>query len=461
MQQNFEEISSSYGKQYLSLAEECLYKCDQNRGNLIYLRCIEKGCRCRALIKDCFFERKNCFAHNHPSHRKNAQYEIAFSALRRSVVQRPRQSLRNLHSEFLENPMLTRDIAMRFSWKQKRRNLQRIRNMTMPACNSLAEMTRQLEDTESAFFKSFGCIREHKFYQATINGQPLFANLAIIEDLPLNFEMSVDGTFSVTPFSRVTRQLLVILGEIRNRLRPLVYVIMIGQTQEDYKQIFTYLRDTIFGLGTFNSKPTSVVCDFEQSIRSALNSTWEGIRIVGCNFHLNQSLYRKAVEVIPGGKVQVSGGTIHHKTLLMFMRLSLLPIDRIERGFEAIMTFMTENGIEDDFERFVSYFKNTWFIRFPKKTWCVGDRVRRTNNELEGYNNYIKNIIQKNPSVINFMQGLHYMALDALTNYDAEIHHVAPANRSLITPILQEASIQLQNGLINELTFLKKLSGFD
>jgi hypothetical protein len=51
---------------------------------------------------------------------------------------------------------------------------------------------------------------------------------------------------------------------------------------------------------------------------------------------------------MPELSCRVTGGTLHHQTLVMFMRLSLLPLARVDAGFEALLCFNRYNAISND-----------------------------------------------------------------------------------------------------------------
>lgn len=71
-----------------------------------------------------------------------------------------------------------------------------------------------------------------------------------------------------------------------------------------------------------------------------------------------------------------------------FTRLSMLLLERITAGFDALLDYINANDLRNDFDDFIDYFRfRTWFRRYLKEHWCVNDRDRRTNNHIE----YIQN----------------------------------------------------------------------
>jgi hypothetical protein len=142
--------------------------------------------------------------------------------------------------------------------------------------------------------------------------------------------------------------------------------------------------------------------------------------------------------------------------LKMFMRLSLLPLERVDVGLSSLLGFIKDIGLSDDFEEFVKYFKTTWLVRFPVKTWCVSDQERRSNIHLEGYNSLVKRTILKKPTLWDFLDGLMSLAHDASASFFSDRRtnaHPLP-DRSELTVPLQEALQKFQANEVNELGFL-------
>lgn len=285
----------------------------------------------------------------------------------------------------------------------------------------------------------------------------MFTNLELIAELPFDLDIFVDATFSVTPFRG--RQLLIVMAELRGKPRPIIYATMNGQHTEDYLGIFEFMRDGILSFDGTIRTPRIATLDFEQAIRLALVGVWPDVEISGCNFHFCQALRRYARSLHSLSPFLVVG-SIHSKSLTMTMRLSLLPLLQIDAGFEALLNFMQENEVLDDFAEFLNYFRRTWFNRYEKSTWCVSERDRRTNNNLEGYNNRVKQTIPLNPRPWIFLKCLQKLAISALSNFDSDGYRNWPqqADRSLLSEPLRVALQQLENGIIDELGFLLQMS---
>lgn len=438
---------------YYFPTEEALFSSTSPRLGVQYLKCIENGCHCRAKIVANNFLRSNpTTLHNHGSHQAKAAYERAYEELQK-LVRTTRRPIRDLFNEV--RVPLSRQARALLVWKRCRRTLQRIRSFRLPPCHSLVELEELLEDETGIVHKTFATLNGEFFYQGTTeDGNMFFANRELIRELSEELEIYIDGTFKITPFH--ARQLLVVLAELRGRPRPIIYVVMQRQTQDAYEDVFNFIKDAIISYDGTIRIPTAATSDFERAIRQALISVWPGIRHYGCNFHFCQA-NRRYARSLPNLSPHLTDWTKHHKALVMIMRLSLLPLNRVNAGLVALDNYLREEEIADDFEIFMQYFYHTWMQLFPSDCWCVSDRDRRTNNHLEGYNRAIKQTIVKNPSPWAFLDGLHELAIDATTNFDDDVNNDAPPppDRSILSEPLNEALYQLEEGHINEIEFLE------
>lgn len=460
-QQNFKEINLIEGRQsrhYWVEEEQMLYSSYSARGDTRYLKCIEEHCTCKGKIGKFLFSRTGTpiVTHDHDNHAIQAEYEMAFEGLREAVRSSRRGSIRSLHAEALRG--LSQEASGLLAWSSKCRTLQRIRHDQMPPCSSLEDLGKFLEDDNSTVNSTYGWVRDLRFYQGTVGGHLVFANLLLIESLGEIFDMAIDGTFGVTPFH--ARQLLIILGEVKGRLRPIFYIIMQGQTTEDYKQVLEHVQSLLWTGSRVLRRPGKVMCDFEQALRNAIKDVFD-VDANGCNFHFCQANRRNARKVKEISAL-LFAGTQHHQLLTMFLRLSLLPVNRMMAGFEGILGLLDDCGLAEDFGPYVEYFRRTWLQLYPAEDWCVGDLDRRSNNTLEGYNHKVKLTIPENPTPWQFLDGILDLAFDAISEYlkDLRTDAAPPADRSSLTQPLNAALAELNSGALDELGFLKKLASW-
>jgi hypothetical protein len=437
--------------------EDFLYKSKSSTGDVTYLRCIEHHCQCRAkLVGNMMIHINPNIQHNHPSHVFQIEFESAYETLREQVRLNRRQSISQLHSDALK--LLTREGAALMAWDSVRRTLQRIRYEEMPPCASLEQLTTLLEDNNNVVARKFGMVRQTQFYQGTVDGCLIFANLELIAALPAEFGIYTDGTFNVVPFG--ADQLFVVMGELRGRPRPLMYAIMPRRRREDYVAVLGFFANAILSFDGAERVPNTAMSDFEHALRLAILEIWPHIQKRGCNFHFCQAIRRYARSIQHLAALLVDS-QIHKECLRMFLRLSLLPRPRVQAGYDAIIIHINENNLAEDFEEFIQYFEATWFGMFNVDEWCVSEDARRTNNNTEGYNNKIKLKIPLRPSPWIFLDSLIDLAYDASSKYYSEVLRDSqpPPDRSTLTALLNAALDELNEGYFNELGFLKKMAG--
>jgi hypothetical protein len=416
------------------------------------LQCIAIDCKCNAKIENGTFVRTNNVPHIHSTnHEIQAEYERAFQNLR-EAVRTQETPIRKLHRNALKQN-LSEEVLAKLSWEKCRKTLQRIRSAKMPPCGSLLALENLLEDESSFVYSKYGTVKGSRFYQASVNGNLIFAIRDLIKELPENFDMFVDGTFGITPFSTRNQQLLVIFGEIQKKPRPLAYIIMNGKSAKDYASVFEFLRDAVFSFDGTIRKPKRATCDFESGMRSGMKAVWKDIELIGCYFHFTQALGRNA-----GPKIS-RGTKAHKKILWLFKRLALLPIEKVDEGYQEIVRYIRQEKLFADFKDYLAYFRQTWFVRFPKKQWNVSSVVRRTNNNIEGYNHKLKIEINSNPSPWEFLDSLNDIAIEAITSlYADKMTNKSPVDRSRLTKPLKKALDRLQTGSITVFGFLEELT---
>nr|CAC37683.1 putative recombinase [Chironomus tentans] len=389
--------------------------------------------------------------HFHQQHDSIAEYKIKLKDLKNQVMSQ-RLPVREIHRRALRE--MTFDMAGRFCWKKVRNGLQRLRRKQMPSCPDLQTMINLLE-TNDFVRHNYGKLRTFDFYQGTINSNILvFANLEVIAALPERIQIFADATFKVCPFNMY--QLIVILAEIEGSPRPIIFGIMPGKKQSMYEAFFDFIKLSVLRHGNKKRKPISAMMDFEKALRNAVKQVFRGIKIQGCNFHHLQALRKRAMKT-EGLSTKIFKNSQHHYILKMFMRISLLPITHIDDGLDQLKRYISSMpDISDDFQQFIIYYEKTWYEVYKKHDWSVSDAFRRTNNNIEGLNSYIKKLIPRNPSPYKFLDSLLDLAYETSSSLSSAFKELSVTkDRSKLTKKLHETLEKLRNDEISELTFLK------
>ncbi|KAG0422688.1 hypothetical protein DMUE_6188 [Dictyocoela muelleri] len=99
-----------------------------------------------------------------------------------------------------------------------------------------------------------------------------------------------DGTFKTSP--REFEQVYFIMGQIRNKNVPLVYIIMGNRSKECYKEAFNEIKNNI------NCEPKFIIIDFEMASLISLEETFTSSEITGCFFHFSQICSERLLNTI-------------------------------------------------------------------------------------------------------------------------------------------------------------------
>ena len=137
-------------------------------------------------------------------------------------------------------------------------------------------------------------------------------------------------------------------------------------------------------------QPTFVVCDFEQSIKIAVEAELPNAEVNACYFHFTQSLWRR---------VQALGLAAtyrQHKSVRTVIRkvtaLAFLPRLLMRQNLTVFLQSRQWQRVVQRYpavDNFMTYFQSTYMNtngNFPPSLWNVYDRSisTRTNNVTEG-----------------------------------------------------------------------------
>ncbi|KAB0796844.1 hypothetical protein PPYR_10905 [Photinus pyralis] len=195
----------------------------------------------------------------------------------------------------------------------------------------------------------------------------------------------VDGTFKVAP--ELFLQVFTIHALVENTCMPLVYVLLQDKSEMSYVRVFQKLLDLKITLN-----PISVTSDFEKAIHNAVSRVFDEVQIVGCLFHLGQSLWRR-VQLCNLTEDYLNNENVSQHTK-MLLSLSFVPPNDVIMAFEELV-----ENCPNTLDPIVDYWEDTYIgrlrrnrrgdPRFPIAIWNVynrvADRLPRTNNSVEGW----------------------------------------------------------------------------
>lgn len=180
------------------------------------------------------------------------------------------------------------------------------------------------------------------------------------------------------------------------------------------------LRDSFDDLDDIKMK--SISMDFEKGLISAFKSTFEDVKIIGCDFHWKKCLREniRSQGLLPLHDTDEE----FHKLVRTMWALSYIPIDDLVTVYQThVLDVVKENlnnnpvwaEYSDEIKSFITYFNRTWIGDVNPRTksrgrpmfaydlWnkhdSVVNKLATTNNFCEGYNNAFKRCLPANPSV--------------------------------------------------------------
>lgn len=132
--------------------------------------------------------------------------------------------------------------------------------------------------------------------------------------------------------------------------------------------------------------PTKFTVDFERALISELTARFPAAKINGCYFHFVKSLTKKA-------KSLGMNKSIRMKLIIqLYCRLPLLPINKIQDGWNYILAEMGDSEHENKFKNYIDHY---WMKNNFSRVWCVFGERHRTNNAVESWNRKLNRLVPK------------------------------------------------------------------
>ena len=230
----------------------------------------------------------------------------------------------------------------------------------------------------------------------------------------------MDGTFSVTPpqFSQLYR-----VHGLRNEHHVIGCYALLPNKQEVTYIEFLEQVQRLTGAVT----PATIMIDFERACINAVQQVYPQSSLVGCLFHLCQSVYRRVQA--EGLQEQYMEDEEFRENIRMIPAIAFVPIGDIVTAFEELSQHCAghEEVILDYFEENYIGAQRRGRRRnplFSHELWNVNRRVEanlpRTNNMLEGWHRHFNRCFPAaHPTIWKF--------INVLKN-DASVQQINAAN---------------------------------
>lgn len=234
-----------------------------------------------------------------------------------------------------------------------------------------------------------------------------------------------DGTFKVCP--SLFFQLYTIHFEYVPGIVPAaLYCLLEKKTSSTYTRILKQLQIMIP-----TASPTCIILDFESAARSSFQQHFPNASILGCYFHLCQSVQRKVQELGLKNEYETNGDL--RMQIRSLPALAMVPPEDVANSFDLLAESMPEN---EKIVELLSYFEHTYIqgrrrvgrgrnfgpAIFPIETWnhyqTAVDGISRTTNAAEGWHYGIQSLFQcSHPTMWKFLNGISKDILIQKTSY--------------------------------------------
>lgn len=113
-------------------------------------------------------------------------------------------------------------------------------------------------------------------------------------------------------------------------------------------------------------------------------------------------MWRKAVEKgVAKKRHNWEENQKEHEAFLEFVALGLYPAQLIRRKFEELKTKVLT--VFKNWQRFVTYYEDTWINGFTPEMFSVYGKFHRTNNAIEAYHKVLNSLISSTLNAEQFL----------------------------------------------------------
>lgn len=258
--------------------------------------------------------------------------------MKKTVSEDPSKPIKRVYNEVIERFIGNDEDEDLPEFSGVRSALQRVRSSLLPP------IPTDVDDVNirGEWKKTWG---RNKFLSLLDNdwGIAVFATKKDIRLLQRCSTIYIDGTFKTSPHPYL--QLVTVHGKYLGRFFTFAWSLMTGKTVGHYRQLFQHLQVKVRNVTGRRWRPRSVICDFEQALKLAIETERPRTRIWGCYFHFTQSLWRKIQEV---GLARIYRRRRRVKKFLQkLMSIGHLPLAFVRQNFRMLMQSPTARRLQN------------------------------------------------------------------------------------------------------------------
>ena len=280
---------------------------------------------------------------------------------------------------------------------------------------------------------------------------------SLMDEGRINF-LQLDATFAIVP--QIFYQHLTIMGEMKDHLFPLVHILMTKKEQSLYEATFHEIVRLFPNLA-----PSHFIMDFERALENSVKKVFLNVRISGCRFHLSQAIYRKVTKL--GLSKVYEENKSFHNWVKRLMALALLPTDSITPTYEMLASEpiqMLTLCEKHKLNKLKTYYKKYWLKQVGSQKISVFGLRRKTHNDLEIYNRWIKNVFQSHhPNFYRYLDALNKNVSVWDRNINSLMRGIKIRRESNKKSIENEKRSRIQeqklsDGLLTPITFIHSMT---
>uniref|UniRef100_A0A914CWH1 MULE transposase domain-containing protein n=1 Tax=Acrobeloides nanus TaxID=290746 RepID=A0A914CWH1_9BILA len=223
---------------------------------------------------------------------------------------------------------------------------------------------------------------------------------------------AIYGTIKDIPFPHVFKRMHVVMGLVRGKFIPLLFILMAKHRTKDFVRLFEELPIT--------DRLKTIIVDFKMAQIKALQICFEDmqleIKIKGCRFHFSQALNKKLKKM---GVLQefLEKGQAYY-LLRPFYLLPFVPYDDVISAFLQCKRSLARSNLAD----FPRYMEKMWIGKvlengnmkkpvYPHILWncrlLLMEGIPTTNNSVERFHQIFTSALHNaHPTFSTFMQTL-------------------------------------------------------
>ncbi|XP_041372105.1 uncharacterized protein LOC121385473 [Gigantopelta aegis] len=250
--------------------------------------------------------------------------------------------------------------------------------------------------TETTDGRSFMCVDDGEEEKILV-----FATDEMLDKMQEAETLFMDGTFYLC--LSLWCQLYSIHCLVDDVMCHVAYALLPRKSKETYVRLFTLINAAAHTRIGAEPAPRVIQTDFEVAAIQAAQEVYPDADIRGCFFNFSQAVWKNVAE--KGLAVEYRTNPDLQRHVRRAAALPLLPLNQVQ---DVWMDVLNNSPDLPRLEQFNDYITETWVddaARFQLLLWNQWANVGpRTNNNLEGFHNKLKNRIRKaHPNLFEFV----------------------------------------------------------